>query len=215
MSRVVPILISACLLGGYWSVPLRSMTLARIHVVFEPSAGLPSAISADGTHEAAAIWAPYAVELSDGPGDGASPSIDLQVRIDTERDAGDGDNTLGEIYFGADGLPASVVTLYLRPIDRLARETSIGGSVARFWPPGLHDLLMARIVGRALAHEVGHFVLRSPTHAATGLMRARQQPSTWVQPGRRALVLSGAEQNRLARMMGPSQPAFPITSTLR
>ena len=42
------------------------------------------------------------------------------------------------------------------------------------WPPALRDRVLGRIVGRVLAHEIGHFVLRSPRHASRGLMRPIQ-----------------------------------------
>jgi hypothetical protein len=32
---------------------------------------------------------------------------------------------------------------------------------------------MGRVLGRALAHEIGHYLLRSPDHSVTGLMRAQ------------------------------------------
>lgn len=48
------------------------------------------------------------------------------------------------------------------------------------------DLLVAQTLGYAAAHEVGHFVLASRTHASSGLMQAVQRapamlnrPSTW------------------------------------
>ncbi len=35
---------------------------------------------------------------------------------------------------------------------------------------------MPRVLGRALAHEIGHYVLQSRDHARTGLMTASFQP---------------------------------------
>ena len=42
------------------------------------------------------------------------------------------------------------------------------------WPPALRDRTLGRVVGRVLAHEIGHFVLRSPRHTSRGLMRPIQ-----------------------------------------
>jgi len=38
----------------------------------------------------------------------------------------------------------------------------------------MRDRILGRIAGRVLAHEIGHFVLRSPRHASRGLMRPIQ-----------------------------------------
>ena len=35
------------------------------------------------------------------------------------------------------------------------------------------------VLGDAMAHEIGHVLLRSPEHSAGGLMRARWDPNTW------------------------------------
>jgi len=61
----------------------------------------------------------------------------------------------------------------------------------------LHDLLPGRVLGRALAHEIGHFLLQSRDHAATGLMRARQWTPDLVPPDRRRFGLSAVEVSRL------------------
>jgi hypothetical protein len=46
----------------------------------------------------------------------------------------------------------------------------------RFQPadlPAMHDRRMGVVLGRAVAHEIGHYLLRTNTHATNGLMRAR------------------------------------------
>ena len=40
-------------------------------------------------------------------------------------------------------------------------------------PPGLTDQLLAKLLGRSLAHELGHVLLNSLAHERSGLMRAR------------------------------------------
>jgi hypothetical protein len=46
-------------------------------------------------------------------------------------------------------------------------------------PPGLTDLLVAKLLGRTLAHELGHVLLNSLAHERSGLSRA-------LSPARRA-----------------------------
>ena len=44
----------------------------------------------------------------------------------------------------------------------------------REWPTILRHVVLGRVLGRALAHEIGHFLLRSRGHSQIGLMRANQ-----------------------------------------
>jgi hypothetical protein len=39
--------------------------------------------------------------------------------------------------------------------------------------PALHDRRLGVVLGRAVAHEIGHYLLQTNTHATQGLMRAR------------------------------------------
>src|SRR5688572_21428398 len=43
----------------------------------------------------------------------------------------------------------------------------------RLEAPGLNDQRIGLVLGRASAHEIGHYLLDTATHAAEGLMRAR------------------------------------------
>ena len=43
-------------------------------------------------------------------------------------------------------------------------------------PNIFYDLFLARALGRALAHEIGHYLLGTSRHAARGLMRAHFSP---------------------------------------
>jgi len=49
------------------------------------------------------------------------------------------------------------------------------------------------VLGRALAHELGHFLLRSRTHSPKGLMRPSQALPDLVSPDRRPFTLSAGE----------------------
>ncbi len=68
-----------------------------------------------------------------------------------------GGHALGDAYVDTASGGGSLATLYVEPIRRLAEEAGTA--------PG-------RLVGRTIAHEVGHLLLGTPAHAPTGLMRA-------------------------------------------
>jgi hypothetical protein len=80
-------------------------------------------------------------------------------------------------------------------------DTPCGTAVARVWvtqamrytaltprfPPfpalrERNDLLLSRALGRALAHEIGHYLLGRSRHTARGLMRPHFSPSELLEP---------------------------------
>jgi hypothetical protein len=63
--------------------------------------------------------------------------------------------------------------------------------------PPFRDQMQGRVLGRALAHEIGHYLLRSRNHSPAGLMRALQPASDLVAPDRRLFRLSADEATRL------------------
>jgi hypothetical protein len=73
---------------------------------------------------------------------------------------------MGSILF-TQGVPLPAIYLSVENVEALMRKAqleSAGGP--------LRDLLVARALGRTLAHEVGHYVLSRQTHVRRGLMRA-------------------------------------------
>jgi hypothetical protein len=57
-----------------------------------------------------------------------------------------------------------------------------------------HEALLGRALGRAFAHEAGHYLLRSKTHAAHGLMRAAWPAEQVLAPDRAGFLLATDEQ---------------------
>lgn len=67
----------------------------------------------------------------------------------------------------------------------------------REWPTILRQVVLGRVLGRALAHEIGHFLLRSRGHSQIGLMRANQSIADLAAPERFRFNLSPDEVARL------------------
>jgi hypothetical protein len=119
------------------------------------------------------IWARYGVtveglaEPCKTPGDG--PALKVRVRkMDNVRPTSIPRGTLGNIYFVA-GKPTPLIDLWA---DEAVRVMS-GSQVA--FNQGVSDprirYEMGRLLGRSLAHELGHFLLESRVHTEEGLMR--------------------------------------------
>jgi hypothetical protein len=76
----------------------------------------------------------------------------------------------------------------------LRAATGLGRSVDRM-PPGEVDVLLGRMLGRALAHELGHYLLRSPTHTRFGLMRGDRTVPEFLAPGRAGFEVDAVQHS--------------------
>ena len=77
----------------------------------------------------------------------------------------------------------------------LIEAFSPGGPGIR--PPGLTNQLLAKLLGRSLAHELGHVLLNSRDHERSGLMRARYHPYDVLRDLPNAYTLNPAQRERL------------------
>jgi hypothetical protein len=177
----------------------RANPRVRLRLAFDTSHVLTDSIRRGTAVEAARIWTNYDVTIdADGEATcGAEESAGVTVVVDVGHDTGQPETGLGAIRFAPDGSPDSTIVLYLDPVVRIATSAPFMGLHPALWPDGLRDEIIARALGRALAHELGHFLLRSPHHADSGLMRASQKGAALGAPNRRPFGLTDVDQQRL------------------
>jgi hypothetical protein len=200
------------------------LTALLLHVTLAfPCEALPGVTLAHAVAEAAAIWAPHGVTVDAADpcaGDAVHDGSRLTIAIVTSspRAAADWRGPLGAITFEPDGTPGSTIMVYLSSIRWFIRDTRVLGVEECRWPDGLRDLIIGRVVGRVLAHEIGHYVLQSPRHTASGLMRPMHTANTLVEPSRSGFELSASDISRLAaggrKRTGPASagPERPTTA---
>ena len=183
----------------------------RLHVdvVFEGQL-MPRNIEAVALMETAVIWAAYGVDIravsaSDG---GRDSAVRLTVMFDDHPNPHMAAEALGSIQF-LDGVPEPAIVIHTNAIAELISNVRVYGKTDREWPMALRDLLVGRVIGRALAHEIGHFLLRSRHHPEIGLMRASHPMPDLVSPDRRHFVLSADEVTRLASVTLTSLQVTP------
>src|SRR5262245_14310945 len=120
--------------------------------------------------ETAAIWRPLGVELRWGArDDSASSPVTVHVIVTDDRDGpSSSSERLGWIHFLAPHDPEPIVYVSRVAALQLLDATS----TLRQYPARRRDILLSRMLGRALAHELGHYLLASKDHTSYGLMRS-------------------------------------------
>ena len=67
------------------------------------------------------------------------------------------------------------------------------------------EMLLARAMGRALAHEMGHYLLASKVHTSRGLMRASRSAYEFFSTEQRGFKIDPAQRRLIAaRLRGES-----------
>ena len=144
-------------------------SLEPLQVDLDFGATMPS-VASRAVAEAARIWTRYQVAVRSGSG--AAGHIVVRVTIaDRAPSTAPDPRAIGAIEF-QDGVPAFEIHLYEQRAWELI--CSVEGTAVRQWPISYRELMLGRVLGRALAHELGHFLLRSPRHSSDGLMRGLQ-----------------------------------------
>jgi hypothetical protein len=102
--------------------------------------------------------------------------------------------TLGDSLIDTQRRTGSLATIYVNRVTQLASQCGIE---------------ISTLLGRALAHEVGHLLLGTPAHASAGLMRSswsqaalrRGNASDWKFTVQDAEALRNSVRNRSAQRM--------------
>jgi hypothetical protein len=167
----------------------------RVDIVFEGTQMSPRR-EASAMEEVTRIWAAYGVDIRRANPDDTRWDGALRLTVvlaDYPRVAGD---VLASISFSDDS-PRPTIVMYPTSIATLVSTTTLLGRNASEWSIDFQELILGRVLGRALAHEIGHFLLRSRQHSEAGLMRAHPPVSDLVDPGRQHFVLSPDEVQQL------------------
>jgi hypothetical protein len=153
--------------------------------------------------EVAALWRDYGVDIIwegrwDERAAGSKPDLFVYF-VDRELHEGPhrGASAVAWIVF-FDGVPGPVINVSVAAADRLLKNTPwLDGRPMRLAPQNLQDQLISTMIGRALAHEIGHYLLASTTHASDGLMRPMITPAEFVRIGRKHLKLMPSDVSAL------------------
>jgi hypothetical protein len=173
----------------------RSAGHAILHVDLTVDRGTTSRRMADtAVTEAAAIWKRYGVDIRAASCPSSEYSIPLTVVFTGHHGPDTHEGSIGSIEF-AQETPRPSLSLYVADVADLIEATV--GAGTRAWPTVEHDAVEGRALGRALAHEIGHYLLRMRQHSRSGLMQAKQPALELIAPDRHRFSLSPPELARL------------------
>ena len=155
-------------------------------------------LEASAMEEVTHIWAAYGVDVQTlNPNDpGRDEAVRLSVALADHPDRQVATDALGSILF-LDDAPEPAIVLYPNAIATLISSARLSDHSDLDLPFALRDVIHGRVLGRALAHEIGHYLLRSRQHSAVGLMRARQSVVDLISRERTGFILSADEATRL------------------
>jgi len=159
---------------------------------------IPDRLVDEALQEAAAIWQLNGVTLvwrtgEDGATGSAPSGVAFRVTFDDRAGtSGEYAATLGSIVF-VNGVPLPDIRLSYANALELLRSLYGNGQLSQMTTIE-RRMHLSRALGRALAHEVGHYLLASPDHTSQGLMKARQIATDLFGPSRRRFELTDAQR---------------------
>lgn len=137
------------------------------------------------------IWRPYAdVAFDLASAETTSPGL-LQLLITDRVSPVSEGASLGWIEF-VDGRPSNVINVSTAAAAALLKASRWSGL-----PKNVQWIFLERALARAIAHELGHYLLASRQHTAQGLMRGQLTPDDIMQPRRSSYRLDRAQVQRL------------------
>jgi len=213
-TAVVALLASAALAGAGFPEASTPTLPPMIVTVIAPG-GMSSRLIAAVLAETAAIWRPSGVSfvwrfmpgvLKSSPANQPEAYLPNTLRLTIGEDRGvgrDGRVPLGWIVFDDVTLPEQEI--YLSHANARTMMESAAGvvGIVEQMPIAQRETLLARAMGRALAHEMGHYLLASKAHTERGLMKAVLSAVELFQPDSAAFRIEPAQRRLVAaRLLG-------------
>jgi hypothetical protein len=176
----------------------------RIDIVFE-GRPMSHARAASAATEVRVIWARYGVDVrvASTVTETRADALSLRVTLADHANPRLSREALGSINF-QDGSPIPFIVLYPARVEEEV-SMAISGH-ANEYPEARLEHIVGRVLGRALAPEIGHFLLRKREHSGRGLMQARQLVPDLMLEDRRCCSLTSADvvalEDRIAAAAG-------------
>ena len=146
-----------------------------VNVRHEGRIGLSAELLGRITRTVQDLWRPYAeiaFSTPDRPIGAFRRDDELTLVITDRLLPNHGVDSLGWIEF-VNGHPMRTVTVSVTAARLLLEGSRWEDRPLLSLPTAVWESFLVAVLGRGIAHEVGHYLLRSPDHTPKGLMRAR------------------------------------------
>ena len=166
---------------------------SRVAISVHNDAGIPTRILLSAEEEASRVFRQSGIEVhwlncplpANGPEDPAQCETadfpaHLQLRIAKHSRNLNG-FTLGISYLSADG-SGCYADLFYKRVEEMHESSQVS---------------LASILGHGVAHEIGHLLLGTNSHADTGIMRARWQSGELASVSKGALFFSSIQSREM------------------
>jgi hypothetical protein len=166
----------------------------QLRVRLVPHKGVDANMREVVEEEVAELWRPYGIDIvwedAWNEGDPRDKPELFVFFVDRELENLRGGATPVAWILFVGGAPRELINVSVPAARRLMSETAWHNErPIRLAPVNAQERLLGRMIGRAVAHEVGHYLLASSKHAGEGLMKPRITPSEFVREGRKHLKL--------------------------
>jgi hypothetical protein len=139
---------------------------------------------------------------------GESAAVDLWVMLEDGADRSRHGIVLAAVNQPDVPCGVGLARIWVAHVRRYLALLSVNGVQFASLPTALSNVLLARALGRALAHEIGHYLLGTARHAPYGLMRAQFTPQEILEPQTEARYgLHRLDRDALSAC-GANRPAF-------
>ena len=174
-----------------------------IGITVSVAADIPPKLIAMILDEADAIWRPTGITFVWHHAPAIIPAMLHVVLNNEQRPPTDNDLPLGWVVFNDGRSPEPEIHLsYANALQYLSESRMVVGTLERM-PVLERWTLLSRAMGRALAHELGHYLLASKTHTASGLMQTHRTAVDLFGISRHGFAISTVERATVAARLGP------------
>src|SRR5262249_23546908 len=104
---------------------------------------------------------------------------------------------IGWLTFERDEPVREIHLSYVNALQFMESSREVVGNVGQKTPHE-RDMLLGRLLGRALAHELGHYLLATKTHTSRGLLKGSRTAAEFFSPDRSPFALDTVERRQVA-----------------
>jgi hypothetical protein len=196
---------TAMLVGSPEPAAQRPADLPTVTISVHSAPAISPVIIDRTLEEASAIWRPTGVtfkwQKAEAVGSEADPPQPTRPRvlIDDSRGTPRGASApMGWVKFVGDEPDGDIHISHGNAEQFVLSVGGVGGRARRI-TPAERFLLLGRTLGRALAHEIGHYLLKSKDHTTNGLMKGRHTIQEFISTQRKAFAVDMTQREALVR----------------